>query len=55
MRILVDGSVVEMFIDGLSVTTRVYPTNQDSTGVQLAAGGGVVQLRSVESWPLAAI
>jgi sucrose-6-phosphate hydrolase SacC (GH32 family) len=53
MRIFVDGSVVEMFIDGLSVTTRVYPSQRDSAGVRLAALGGVVHLRSVELWPLA--
>ncbi len=53
MRIFVDGSVVEMFIDGLSVTTRVYPSQRDSAGVRLAALGGVVRLRSVELWPLA--
>ena len=55
MRLLVDGSVAEMFIDGLSMTTRAYPTKRDSTGVSLDAVGGVVKLLSAESWPLAAI
>ncbi len=55
LRIFVDGSVVEMFIDGLSVTTRVYPSRRDSTGVRLAALDGTVRLRSVELWPLAAM
>ncbi len=55
MRIFVDGSVVEMFIDGLSVSTRVYPLRRDSTGVQLAALDGDVRLRTVELWPLAAM
>jgi beta-fructofuranosidase len=53
LRVFVDGSVVEMFIDGLSVTTRIYPTANDSTGVRLTALGGDVLLRSSEFWPLA--
>ncbi|MFV2063381.1 MAG: glycoside hydrolase family 32 protein [Chloroflexota bacterium] len=55
LRIFVDGSVVEMFIDGLSITTRVYPTRRDSTAVRVAAIGGEVWLRRAEFWSLTAM
>ena len=55
VRVFVDGSVMELFIDGLSVTTRIYPTRPDSTGVALSALGGEVRLGSVETWPLASM
>ena len=54
-RLFVDGSVVELFIDGINVTTRVYPTERNSTGLRIGALDGTVQVTSVELWSLAAM
>ncbi|HKZ90825.1 MAG TPA: glycoside hydrolase family 32 protein, partial [Candidatus Limnocylindrales bacterium] len=42
LRIFVDGTVIEAFIDGISLTTRVYPTRVDSTRIALVALAGDV-------------
>ena len=52
LRLFFDGTVIEAFIDGISLTTRVYPSRPDSTGVALLASGGTVIVESLEWWPL---
>jgi len=53
LRVFVDGSVVEVFsADGVCLTSRVYPTRADSTGVGLAARGGCARVRSVNAWEM---
>lgn len=53
IHVFVDGSIVELFIDGSSITTRVYPNDPESTGVYLQATNGNVMVHSVEYWSLA--
>lgn len=48
MRILVDGSIIEAFIDGQALTTRV-PVDAEARGVRLIAPGGLHGL-SAELW-----
>jgi len=53
LHVLVDGSVVEAFVNNRScVSSRIYPTRPDSTGVSLKAVGGAVDLRSIDIWSL---
>jgi beta-fructofuranosidase len=52
LRIFVDSTVIEAFVDGISLTTRVYPARADSTRIALLALDGEVTLRFVEWWPL---
>lgn len=41
LRVFVDGSAVELFADGREcLSSRVYPSRKDATGVALAARGG---------------
>jgi beta-fructofuranosidase len=54
LRVFLDGSVVELFANERHcLTSRVYPTRPDSTGVSLASEGGRTTLRSVRAWELA--
>jgi beta-fructofuranosidase len=53
LRILVDGSVVETFVDEhAAVTSRVYPTRADAEGVTLAARDGEVRVTGLDVWEL---
>ena len=53
LRVLVDASVVEVFVNGRTcVSSRIYPTRPDSTGVALRAIGGNVDLHSGDVWTL---
>jgi len=54
LRVFVDGSVVEVFADDREVlTSRVYPTSPDATGVRLRGVGGEAVVEEVAVWPLA--
>ncbi|WP_153553086.1 GH32 C-terminal domain-containing protein [Halomicrobium sp. LC1Hm] len=56
LRVFVDGSVVELFANERHcLTSRVYPTGDDATGVGLAAVGGRARLPTVDAWDLASI
>ncbi|WP_222914716.1 glycoside hydrolase family 32 protein [Natrinema sp. SYSU A 869] len=53
LRVLVDASVIEVFVnDRTCVSSRIYPTRPDSTGVSLEAVGGAVELYSADIWSL---
>ncbi|MFB6152543.1 MAG: glycoside hydrolase family 32 protein [Haloarculaceae archaeon] len=53
LRAFLDGSVVELFANGRHcLTSRVYPTRADSTGVSLAAEGGRVRVSGLSAWQL---
>ncbi len=56
LRIFVDGSLLEIFTaDGrLCLTSRVYPTRADSTGLALLADGGA-QLKQLDIWEMNSI
>jgi len=53
LRVFVDGSVVEVFANERHcLTSRVYPTREDATGVSLAAEGGRATVASLNVWEL---
>jgi beta-fructofuranosidase len=55
LHVLVDGSVVEAFVDERhALTSRVYPTRRDAEGVTLAATGGDATLERLDVWTLSA-
>ncbi|MBN2472463.1 MAG: glycoside hydrolase family 32 protein [Anaerolineae bacterium] len=56
LRILVDGSVIEVIANHrTSITSRVYPSRLDSTGIQLFAEQSDGRLRSLDLWKMASI
>ncbi|ELZ76307.1 beta-fructofuranosidase [Haloferax gibbonsii ATCC 33959] len=53
LHVFVDGSVVELFANEReSLSSRIYPTREDSTGVSLNAVGGDVAIHNVDIWEL---
>ena len=53
LRVLVDGSIVEVFANGrFALTERIYPTRTDSAAVSLSAFGGAAELRRLDVWRL---
>lgn len=53
LRVFVDASIVEVFANGrCTLTERIYPTRDDSTGVALSAFGGAALLRALDVWQL---
>ena len=53
LRVFVDKSVVEVFVDGRQcASVRVYPGREDSTGVSLRAIGGHARLVSLDAWQM---
>jgi len=56
LRVFVDGSVVEIFANERHcLTSRVYPTSEDATGIGVTAIGGRAQLSKLDVWELAAV
>ncbi|WP_138004923.1 glycoside hydrolase family 32 protein [Halalkalirubrum salinum] len=55
LRVFVDGSILTVFAnDRHCLTTRVYPSRSDATGVSVAAFDGDLSVRSLTAWPLEA-
>ena len=53
LRVFVDGSVVEVFVNGRQVVAvRAYPGRDDSLGVSLRAQGRDAQLVSLDVWEM---
>lgn len=52
VRILLDRSSLEVFVDGIALTTRVYPTRADATGFRVEPIHGAT-VRDVKGWHLA--
>lgn len=52
MSIFVDGSLVEVYVnERFALTTRIYPSRKDSTGVALySAPGAKVEYSNIEIW-----
>jgi beta-fructofuranosidase len=49
----VDGSVVEVFAnDRTVITSRIYPTQAGSTGIEVFAERGGVTLKSLDVWEM---
>lgn len=56
LRIFVDRSVIEVFVNGRACCTgRVYPTRPDSLGIQLFAEGGEAALAELQAWEMRSI
>ena len=52
LRIFLDASTLEIFADGRSISTRIYPSRSDSLGVLALAEGGQAVLESFEAWQM---
>jgi len=53
LRVFIDGSVVEVFINGKDAfTTRLFPLSKESTDVELFAEGGDIELLKASVWRL---
>jgi beta-fructofuranosidase len=53
LRVFVDRSILEVYANGrFTLTERIYPTREDSTGVALSAIGGNALVRSFDVWEL---
>jgi beta-fructofuranosidase len=52
LTIFVDGSLIEVYAnDRFALTSRIYPSREDSTGISLFAGEGVnVEYSRIEIW-----
>jgi len=54
LRIFIDRSIIEIFANGRQcITQRVYPTREDSTGVELFSGGGSMTVERLQAWDMA--
>ncbi|WP_336774569.1 glycoside hydrolase family 32 protein [Paenibacillus sp. MMO-58] len=55
LRIFADQSIVEVFVDDETcLTTRVYPTLEDSRGIQLRTDSGEAVVSSLQIWEMKA-
>ena len=55
MRIFLDRSIVEVFVNGRqSVTQRIYPSRSDSMGIRIFSRGGRTKVTYIEAWDMAA-
>jgi beta-fructofuranosidase len=56
LRVIVDRSIVEVFVDDqITLTARVYPTRQDSRGVEVVGTPGAVADVRMRAWTLGSI
>lgn len=56
LHLYLDGSVLELIADEqLTLSTRIYPSRDDSVGIRLFSSGGVSKLTTLEVWELASI
>jgi beta-fructofuranosidase len=56
LHVFLDRSVVEVFLnDRVALTTREYPTRDDSVGLELLARGGGARVTSLDVWELHSI
>ena len=51
VRVFLDRSSIEVFVDGVALTTRVYPTRTDADCIRLVAEGDV-RVDDVRGWRL---
>jgi len=56
LHVFLDHSVLEVVANGrLCLTSRIYPTREDSIGVSLVAEGGSVEVERLEAWRMNSI
>lgn len=54
LRIFVDQSILTVFANERTVmTTRIYPTREDATSIDVRASGGTARILALDAWPLA--
>lgn len=51
VRVFLDRSSVEVFVDGVALTTRVYPTRADADGIRLLAEDGA-RVDGLRGWTI---
>jgi len=54
LRIFLDRSVIEVFVNGRAITERMFPS-PESRGIEVFAEGGRIRLESVDIWEMAPI
>ncbi|MNL61051.1 hypothetical protein D3C87_1849240 [compost metagenome] len=53
MRIFIDRSIVEVFVNGRQcIAVRAYPDREDSQGVSIQARGNDALLKSLDAWQM---
>jgi beta-fructofuranosidase len=52
VRVLIDHSALEVFVNGRALTARVYPTRPDAVGCSLTVRSGSATLCSSSSWEM---
>ncbi len=53
VRVFIDGSVVEVFINGEDhFTGRFFPTLPSSDGIEMFVGGGIATAENVKIWEM---
>lgn len=51
LRVLLDRSMLGAYVNGTnSLTSRVYPTRKDATGLRLTSEGGSARVVSLDVW-----
>jgi len=55
LRVLIDHSAIEIFLDGRPLATRIYPTRTDALGVALSSRSGPVEIEEFHAWTMADI
>jgi len=56
LRIFLDRSVIEIFANGRTcLTSRIYPSREDSLGIGLFASGGTAKLNAMNIWDMESI
>jgi beta-fructofuranosidase len=52
LRVFIDKSIIEIYANGRQcITTRVYPTRDDSDGITLKCSGGAF-VRAIDAWDM---
>ena len=54
LRIFIDRSIIEIFANSRQcITQRIYPTREDSTGIEVFSKGGSMTVNSFQAWDIA--
>lgn len=54
LRVFIDRSCVEVFVAGIALSTRAYPTREDATGITVRTRGDAV-VHGLRGWVLAGV
>ncbi len=56
LRVVLDRSIIEVFVDNrVALTARVYPSRDDSTGIEVAGSPAAVADTTLRAWTLGSI